>query len=63
MKVRRNTIVFEGKEFIADENNFLRWDTTKKFFIGQKIWKYRNFLKYKLVPYTIYKQEIETVNQ
>jgi hypothetical protein len=59
MKEKRNTLVFEGKEFITEKDNWLRWDITKRYYIGQSLWKYRNFLKYKLIPYSIYKQEIE----
>lgn len=55
MKV--NVLVVSGKEFVADEFNHLSWDTTKRFYVGQGIWKYRNLLKYRLIPYSIYKKD------
>lgn len=63
MKTKIRVLVTGGREYEEAKRegmpNWLCWDTTRKFYIGNSFRKHINTLKYRLVPYSTYTKEIE----
>ena len=62
-KVTIKVLVVNGYEFeeAIKEGlpNWLTWDTTRRYYIGDSFRKHINRLKYNLKPYSVYTKEIE----
>ena len=63
VKVRIKVLVANGLEWEETKRdglpNWLCWDTTRKFYIGNTIKKHTDKLKKQLRPFSVYTKEIE----
>ncbi len=63
MKTRIRVLVTGGHEYEEAKKegmpNWICWDTTRKYYIGNTFKKYINRLRHNLVPYSTYTKEVE----
>lgn len=63
MRTKIKVIVTGGREYEEAKKeglpNWICWDTSRKFYVGQSYRKFLKMMRYRLIPFSTYTKEIE----